>query len=51
MPYTEKQKKLFRAAAHNPDIAKKHSMTKRQARRMMAEGEKMSVKKHPGQAY
>lgn len=45
MPYTEKQKRLFQAAAHNPDIAQKHQMTKRQARRLAHEGMKHSVKK------
>jgi hypothetical protein len=44
MPYNQSQMRLFRAAAHNPDIAKKHKMTRKQARRMMHEGEKYSPK-------
>ena len=43
MPYNQSQLRLFRAAAHNPDIAKKHKMTRKQARRMMREGEMHSV--------
>lgn len=45
MPYTAKQNKLFRAAAHSPDIAKKHGMTRRVASRMAAEGVKRAPKK------
>lgn len=40
MPYTEKQIKLFRAAAHDPKIAKKHGMSMGKAREMSMEGVK-----------
>lgn len=46
MPYTEKQHKLFAAAAHNAKIAKKHGLTKSKATKMMKEG----VKKPRGKA-
>jgi len=51
MPYNESQRRLFRAAAHNPDIAKKHKMTKKQARHMMNEGEKHSVRQSGKSGY
>lgn len=44
MPYTAKQAKLFRAAAHDKDIAKKHGMTQKQARELMEESEKTKTK-------
>jgi len=37
MPYTEKQRKLFRAAAHDKDIAQRHHMTTEGARKLMEE--------------
>lgn len=40
MPYTEKQHKLFAAAANDPKIAKKHGMSMTEAKRMMKEGVK-----------
>ena len=40
MPYTQSQNKLFRAAAHNPAIAKKHGMSQGQASKMASEGVK-----------
>ena len=40
MPYTPDQNKLFRAAAHNPTIAKSHGMSQPQAAKMAAEGVK-----------
>lgn len=43
MPYTEKQHRLFQAAAHNPAIAKKHGMSQAEAKKMAGEG----VKKTP----
>lgn len=46
MPYTAKQNKLFRAAAHDSKIAKAHGMGQAEAKRMAAEG----VKKAPGKA-
>lgn len=44
MPYTEEQIKLFRAAEHNPKIAKKHGMSMRQAGKMAKEGVKKKEK-------
>lgn len=38
MPYTPKQNKLFRAAAHNPQIAKEHGLSMGKARTMASEG-------------
>lgn len=47
MPWTAAQIKLFRAAAHNPEIAKKHGMSQAEASRMSKEG----VKKPSGRDY
>lgn len=44
MPYTEKQKKLFRAAAHDKDIAKNNNMTQQKAKELMKEGDKTKTK-------
>lgn len=44
MPYTEEQNKLFRAAAHDPKIAKKHGMSMNEARKMAKEGVKKKEK-------
>ena len=38
MPYTEKQRKLFRAAAHNPKIAKKTGIPPAKAKEMLTHG-------------
>jgi hypothetical protein len=38
MPWTEKQLRLFRAAAHNPDIAKRTGIKQSDAERMSKEG-------------
>lgn len=38
MPWTKEQNKLFRAAAHNPEIAKKHGMSMEQAHKIADEG-------------
>jgi len=38
MPYTKKQNALFRAAAHNPDIAKRTGIPMATARKMASEG-------------
>jgi hypothetical protein len=47
MPYTAKQNKLFRAAAHNPAIARQVGIKRFEAARMAAEGVKRPpVKKH-----
>lgn len=40
MPWTLRQHKLFQAAAHNPQIARKHGMSQPQAAKMAAEGVK-----------
>ena len=45
MPYTEKQNKLFRAAEHNPDIAKRHDLTQAEAGKLAAEGVKDGQRK------
>ena len=45
MPWTEKQNKLFRAAEHNPAIAKAHGMSHETAKKLANEG----VKKSPQQ--
>ena len=44
MPWTAAQNKLFRAAAHNPQIARKHGLTQSKARSMAAEGIKLNGK-------
>jgi hypothetical protein len=46
MPYTEKQNKLFRAAAHDPKIAKAHGMTTTEAKKLASEGVKKKVPWH-----
>jgi hypothetical protein len=46
MPYTEKQNRLFRAAAHDPSIAKKHGLSQSEAKKMAAEGVKKKVPWH-----
>lgn len=38
MPYTAKQNKLFRAAAHNPAIAKSSGIPQATAAKMASEG-------------
>ena len=40
MPWTAKQMKLWRAAAHNPSIAASHGLSTQKARKMMKEGVK-----------
>lgn len=40
MPYTEKQHRLFQAAAHNPAIAKKTGISQAEAKKMAAKGVK-----------
>ena len=40
MPWTEKQNKLFRAAAHNPAIAQKHNIPQSTAAKLAHEGVK-----------
>jgi hypothetical protein len=43
MPYSAKQNKLFRAAEHNPAIAKKVGIPQETAKKLAAEG----IKKNP----
>jgi len=38
MPWSKKQNKLFRAAEHNPAIAKSHGLTHAKAKKMAHEG-------------
>ena len=38
MPWTKKQNKLFRAAEHNPKIAKKVGISQAKAKKMAHEG-------------
>ena len=38
MPWTEKQLRLFRAVAHNPEIAKRTGIKQSDAERMSKEG-------------
>jgi len=45
MPYSAKQNKLFRAAEHNPAIAKKVGIPQATAAKMAAEGVKKDPKK------
>ena len=40
MPWTQGQVNLFRAAAHNPSIAKAHGMSQQKAAQMASEGVK-----------
>lgn len=40
MPYTLQQHKLFEAAAHNPDVAKKTGISVADAKKMAHEGVK-----------
>jgi len=40
MPYTEKQNRLFRMAAHNPKIAKSAGIPQETAKKLAAEGVK-----------
>lgn len=48
MPYNEKQRKLFQAAAHNKDIAERHHMTQQQARKLMEEDKRLTTDKAKG---
>lgn len=45
MPYTPAQHRLFEAAAHNPDIAKRTGIPQDKARKMASEGIKDKPKK------
>lgn len=45
MPYTAKQNKLFRAAAHDPKIAKSAGIPQKTASKLAAEGVKKPAKK------
>ena len=41
MPWTEGQRKLFNAAAHDPEIAREHGMSRRKAGRLADEANKL----------
>jgi len=41
MPYTDEQRRLFNAAAHDPDIARQHGMTRGEADKLAAEANKL----------
>lgn len=41
MPWTEKQRKLFNAAAHDPDIARENGMDSREAGHLSDEANKL----------
>jgi len=45
MPFTKKQNKLFRAAAHNPKIAKSAGIPQATAKKLAAEGVKPIIQK------
>lgn len=45
MPYTKKQNALFRAAAHDPKIAKSAGIPMHTAKKLAAEGIKKQSKK------
>lgn len=47
MPYTKEQNKLFRAAAHNPKIAKSAGIPKATAQKLASEGVKRTSKAKP----
>lgn len=40
MPYTTRQQKFFRVAAHDKEIAEKHGMTTEEARKLMEDAKK-----------
>ncbi len=43
MPWTEKQVRLFQAAAHNPKVAKQVGIPQEKAKEMAAEGTKKAA--------
>ncbi len=45
MPYTQKQHRLFEAAAHNPKVAQRVGIPVQQAQKMASEGIKDKPKK------
>lgn len=45
MPWTPAQIRLFQAAAHNPEIARRKGISQEEARRMAAEGVKTKTRK------
>ena len=42
MPWTEEQRKLFNAAAHDKEIAEQHGMTQAGARKLADEANRLS---------
>lgn len=45
MPYTEKQHRLFEAAAHSKSVAKKTGIPQKEAKHLASEGVKKSATK------
>lgn len=43
MPWTPKQHRLFEAAAHNPDVAKRVGIPMQKAQQMASEGVKRNL--------
>jgi len=41
VPYTKQQRKLFNAAAHNPDIAERHGMSGKDADKLADEANRL----------
>lgn len=41
MPYTPKQRRLFNAMAHDPDIAREHGTSNSEARKLADEANKL----------
>ena len=41
MPYTPKQRRFFNAAAHDPEIAREHDMSGREAGKLADEANKL----------
>lgn len=51
MPWSPEQNKLFRAAEHDPEIAREHRLSQKEARKLAHEGVKKDEKdasQHPG---
>jgi hypothetical protein len=41
MPYTEQQRKLFHAAEENPEVAREHGMSRREAGKLADEADRL----------
>lgn len=42
MPYTEEQRKLFHEAAENPDVARQHGLSRREAQKLADEADRLA---------